>query len=160
MAFHFIDNNAQFLPRAFDEANFNFFSRTLRGVEQQRDRWKRGLDVLNGTLGEAVGEIYVRRHFPDESRRQMGELIANLRAAFAERLARLEWMDEATRREALAKLDAFDPRIGNPVRFIDYSPIRVERGDLLGNIMRAERIPVEPAALAAAEPGRSLALGR
>lgn len=137
MAFQFIDNNAQYLPRAFDEANFEFFSHTLRGVERQRDRWKRGLDVLNGTLGEAVGEIYVRRHFPDESRRQMTELIANLRAALTERLRANPWMDDATRAEALAKLEAFDPRIGNPVRFIDYSPIRVERGDLLGNIMRA-----------------------
>jgi endothelin-converting enzyme/putative endopeptidase len=137
MTFHFLNSNAQFLPRAFDQANFDFYSRTLRGVEQQRDRWKRGLGVLNNTLGEAVGEIYVRRHFPDESRRQMGELIANLRGAFAERLARLDWMDEATRTEAQAKLAAFDPRIGNPVRFIDYSSIRVEPDDLLGNVMRA-----------------------
>lgn len=135
-AFHFINNHTAYLPRAFDEASFDFYSRTLRGVEQQRDRWKRGLGVLNGTLGEAVGEIYVRRHFPDESRRQMTDLVANLRGAFADRLARLEWMDEETRREALAKLDAFDPMIGNPVRFIDYSSIRIERDDLLGNIIR------------------------
>ena len=137
MTFHFLNSTAQFLPRAFDEANFNFYSRTLRGVTAQRDRWKRGLGVLDNTLGEAVGEIYVRRHFPDESRRQMSELIVNLRAAFAERLARLEWMDEATRREALAKLEAFDPRIGSPQRFIDYSSIRVDPADVLGNAMRA-----------------------
>ena len=137
MTFHFLNSSAQFLPRAFDEANFNFYSRTLRGVTAQRDRWKRGLGVLDNTLGEAVGEIYVRRHFPEESRRQMRELIVNLRAAFAERLARLEWMDEATRREALAKLEAFDPRIGNPVRFVDYSSIRVDPADVLGNTMRA-----------------------
>jgi endothelin-converting enzyme/putative endopeptidase len=137
MTFHFLNDNAALLPRAFDEANFEFFSRTLRGVQQQRDRWKRGLGVLNGTLGEAVGEIYVRRHFPDESRRQMTELIANLRAAFTERLQNLSWMDEATRTEALAKLAAFDPRIGNPVRFIDYSPIRVDPADVLGNSLRA-----------------------
>ncbi|HKR24806.1 MAG TPA: M13 family metallopeptidase [Allosphingosinicella sp.] len=137
LAFHFINASTQFLPRAFDEASFDFYSRTLRGVPQQRDRWKRGLAVLDGTLGEAVGEIYVRRHFPAESRRQMTELVANLRAAFAERLARLEWMDEATRREALTKLEAFDPMIGHPVRFIDYSSIRVDRGDILGNVLRA-----------------------
>jgi putative endopeptidase len=137
MTFHFLNENAALLPRAFDEANFNFFSRTLRGVTQQRDRWKRGLGVLNGTLGEAVGEIYVRRHFPDDSRRQMNELIVNLRAAFTERLQSLAWMDEATRTEALAKLAAFDPRIGNPVRFIDYSPIRVDPADVLGNTIRA-----------------------
>ncbi|HYN45574.1 MAG TPA: M13 family metallopeptidase, partial [Allosphingosinicella sp.] len=137
MTFSFINSYTQFLPRAFDEANFDFYSRTLRGVPQQRERWKRGLLVIDGALGEAVGEIYVRRHFPAESRSQMNELIANLRGAFAERLRTLEWMDDATRTEALAKLDAFDPRIGNPVRFIDYSPIRVDRADVLGNIVRA-----------------------
>ncbi len=137
MTFHFLNDNATFLPRAFDQANFDFYSRTLRGVEQQRDRWKRGLGVLDGALGEAVGEIYVRRHFPAESRRQMTELIANLRSAFTERLERLEWMDEPTRREALTKLAAFDPRIGNPEHFIDYSTIRVARDDILGNVQRA-----------------------
>jgi endothelin-converting enzyme/putative endopeptidase len=137
MTFHFLSDNAQYLPRAFDEANFNFFSRTLRGVEQQRDRWKRGLGVLDGTLGEAVGEIYVRQHFPAESRRQMGELIVNLRGALEERLRRNAWMDDATRTQALAKLAAFDPRIGAPEHFIDYSSIRVDPDDLLGNVLRA-----------------------
>ena len=133
----FLSDYAQFLPRAYDEANFNFFQRTLNGVERMRDRWKRGLDVLNGTIGEAVGEVYVRRHFPDQSRRQMAELIANLRGAMNERLRQNAWMDDATRTEAIAKLEAFDPRIGNPVRFIDYSSIRVDRADVLGNVLRA-----------------------
>ena len=137
MTFHFLSANAPYLPRAFDEANFNFYSHTLRGVERQRDRWKRGLGLLNGALGEAVGRLYVERHFPAESRRQMDELIGNLRSAFQERLQRLEWMDEATRAQALAKLETFEPRIGHPERFIDYSPIRVDRADLLGNVIRA-----------------------
>ena len=137
MTFHSLNGAAPFLPRAFDEANFNFYSRTLRGVERQRERWKRGLDVVNGAVGESVGRIYMERHFPAESRRQMAELIANLRGAFAERLATLEWMDDATRAQALAKLEAFDPRIGGPERFIDYSAMRVERGDILGNVLRA-----------------------
>jgi putative endopeptidase len=137
MTFQFLNSSAPYLPRAFDEANFNFFSRTLRGVEQQRDRWKRGLGMLDTTIGEAVGEIYVRRHFPDESRRQMTELIANLRGALEERLRANPWMDDPTRTEALAKLAAFDPRIGNPVRFIDYSSIRVDPSDVLGNVLRA-----------------------
>jgi len=137
LAFHFIQSYAQFLPRAFDEANFNFYSRTLAGVPQQRDRWKRGLQVLNGSLGEAVGRLYVERHFPAESRRQMTELVANLRASLNERLQRNPWMDDATRTAALAKLDAFDPRVGNPDHYIDYSSIRVDRGDLLGNMVRA-----------------------
>jgi putative endopeptidase len=137
LAFHFIRSNAEFLPRAFDEANFEFYSRTLRGQERQRDRWKRGLGILNGTLGEAVGKIYVERHFPDANRRQMTELVGDLRAALGERLRRNPWMDEATRTAAIAKLDAFDPRIGNPVNWIDYSSLRVEPNDLLGNMIRA-----------------------
>ncbi len=148
LSYRFISQNAQFLPRAFDEASFEFYSRTLAGTQQQRDRWKRGLGVLNGTLGEAVGEIYVRRHFPESSRRQMGELITDLRAALEERLRANIWMDDATRAQALEKLAAFDPRIGNPVRFIDYSAMRVDRNDLLGNAMRA------------AEFQRNLALSR
>jgi putative endopeptidase len=137
MTFHFLNSNASYLPRAFDEAQFNFYSRTLRGVEQQRDRWKRGIGLVNGAMGESVGRIYVERHFPTESRRQMSDLIGNLRAAFQDRLRQLDWMDEETRAQALAKLDTFEPRIGHPERFIDYAPIRVDRGDLLGNVLRA-----------------------
>src|SRR6185436_1499943 len=137
LAFHFIRNSAQFLPRAFDEANFEFYSHTLRGQERQRDRWKRGLGLLDGTLGEALGKIYVERHFPDTSRRQMTELVGDLRGALAERLRANPWMDEATRQAALAKLDAFDPRIGNPIHWIDYSSLQVDPHDLLGNMVRA-----------------------
>ena len=137
LAFHFINSYANYLPHAFDEAKFNFFSRTLSGQQQQRDRWKRGLGLVNGALGEAVGRIYVERHFTAESRRQMDELIGNLRGAFAERLQNLQWMDEETRRQALAKLDAFEPRIGHPEVWIDYSNYQVNRGDLLGNMVRA-----------------------
>ncbi len=137
MTFHSLSGAAPFLPRAFDEAHFNFYARTLRGVERERERWKRGLDVVNGALGESVGRIYLERHFPAESRRQMAELIANLRGAFAERLGTLEWMDDETRAQALVKLDAFDPRIGGPERFIDSSAMRIDRNDLAGNMLRA-----------------------
>ena len=137
MTFHFIRSYAQYLPRAFDEAQFNFYGRTLGGQQQQRDRWKRGIALLNGTLGEAVGQIYVQRHFPAENRRQMDELVGNLRAAFSERLQTIAWMDDQTRREALAKLEAFEPRIGHPVRWIDYSNLQLDRADPLGNAVRS-----------------------
>jgi putative endopeptidase len=137
MAFHFVRSYAPFLPHAFDEANFNFYARTLQGVQQQRDRWKRGLGIVNGALGEAVGQLYVERHFPDESRRQMNELVANLRGALQDRIEHNPWMDDATRREALAKLAAFDPRIGSPEHYIDYSSLRIVRGDMLGNAIRS-----------------------
>ncbi|MEA3052449.1 MAG: putative endopeptidase [Sphingomonadales bacterium] len=137
-AFHFIRAHASFLPKAFDEANFNFYSKTLRGQPQQRDRWKRGVQLINVNLGEAVGRTYVERHYPAESDRQMGELIANLRSGLEARIAASPWMDAATKAQARAKLAAFDPRIGHPEKYIDYSPLKVERGDLLGNVVRSE----------------------
>jgi endothelin-converting enzyme/putative endopeptidase len=137
-AFHFISNNAQYLPKAFDEAKFNFYSRTLRDVETQRDRWKRGVGLVNDALGEGVGQIYVQRHFPAESERQMGELIANIRSALKDKIENSSWMDAPTKSQALAKLASFDPRIGHPVKYIDYSSLEVKRGDLLGNAIRTD----------------------
>jgi endothelin-converting enzyme/putative endopeptidase len=137
LAYHFVSDHASYLPKAFDDASFDFFSKTLRDVPTQRDRWKRGVSLVNGALGEAVGQIYVQRHYPAESDRQMGELIANIRAALQEKIETNSWMDEPTKKEALAKLAAFDPRIGHPVKYIDYSTLKVDRSDLLGNVMRS-----------------------
>ncbi|PAX08295.1 M13 family metallopeptidase [Sphingomonas lenta] len=137
LAFHFVSDNAQYLPKAFDDAKFDFYSRTLSGTQQQRDRWKRGVQLVNNSLGEAVGDIYVQRHFPAQSKAEMGELIADLRAALDERLKANSWMDAATKEKALAKLAAFEPRIGHPDKYIDYSSMRVDRADLLGNAQRA-----------------------
>ncbi|WBO20884.1 M13 family metallopeptidase [Sphingomonas abietis] len=139
LAFHFISDHAQYLPKAFDDAHFDFFGKTLSGQPQQRARWKRGVRLVNGMLGEAVGKIYVDRYYPPESDRQMGELIANLRAAYGDELQHLAWMDDATRKQALEKLATFDPRTGHPVKYIDYSALTLSPGDLLGNAMRSER---------------------
>ena len=139
LAFHFISDQAAFLPKSFDDAAFDFYSKTLRGVPVQRDRWKRGVDLVNGALGEAVGKIYVQRHYPPESDRQMGELIDNIRAALGQKIANASWMDSATRKAAAVKLAAFDPRIGHPAHYIDYSSLKVDRGDLFGNAMRSDQ---------------------
>jgi endothelin-converting enzyme/putative endopeptidase len=139
LAFHFVSGKAQFLPKAFDEAKFNFYSKTLNDVPVQRDRWKRGVQLVNGALGEAVGQIYVQRHYPPESDRQMGELISDIREALGEKIRTNNWMDEPTRKEALAKLASFDPRTGHPVKYIDYSSLQVKRDDLLGNAMRSDK---------------------
>ncbi|MFL6846019.1 MAG: M13 family metallopeptidase [Allosphingosinicella sp.] len=138
LAFHFIRAHANGLTKAFDDANFAFYGKTLRGQPQQRDRWKRGVQLINGSLGEAVGRTYVERHYPPESDRQMAELIANLRAGLEARIAASPWMDAATKEQARVKLAAFDPRIGHPQKYIDYSAMRVDRNDLLGNMIRAE----------------------
>jgi endothelin-converting enzyme/putative endopeptidase len=137
LAFRFVSDHANVLPKAFDDARFAFYNKQLAGVEQQRERWKRGVRLVNGALGEAVGEIYVKSHYPAESERQMSELIANLRDAYKERIESNSWMDEATRKEALVKLAAFEPRIGHPTKYIDYSKLKVIKGDPLGNVMRA-----------------------
>jgi endothelin-converting enzyme/putative endopeptidase len=138
LAFHFIRSHASVLPSAFDEANFNFYSKTLRDVPQQRERWKRGIDAVNGALGEAVGQIYVERHYPPASDRQMAELVTNIRGALGDLIERNAWMDAATKKEALAKLASFDPRTGHPVKYIDYSTLKVTRGAPLANAVAAD----------------------
>ena len=140
---HFISDNADYLPKAFDEAKFSFFSKALRDIPVQKERWKRGVDLVNNHIGEAIGQKYVDRHYPAESQRQMTELVANLTAALGERISKSDWMDEATRGEAQKKLDAFEPRIGYPSKWIDYSPLVVKADDVLGNVQRAAQFAFE-----------------
>jgi endothelin-converting enzyme/putative endopeptidase len=137
LAFRFVSDHAGVLPKALADARFDFYSKELSGVQQQRERWKRGVAQVNGALGEGVGEIYVKTHYPAESERQMTELIGNLEDAYHERITSNQWMDEATRKAALEKLATFDPRIGHPVKYIDYSSMKVVKGDALGNSLRA-----------------------
>ncbi len=139
LAARFVSGHANVLPKAFDDAQFDFYSKTLNDVQTQRDRWKRGVDLVNDALGEALGQIYVERHYPPESEQQVGELISNIRGALQEKIENNSWMDPATKKEAVAKLEAFDPRTGHPVKYIDYSSMEVKRGDLFGNNMRAAK---------------------
>ncbi|HEU0095943.1 MAG TPA: M13 family metallopeptidase [Rhizomicrobium sp.] len=138
LTFHFISGMAPYLPKAFDDASFDFYSKTLSGVQVKRDRWKRGVQLTNGALGEAVGALYVAKYYPPAAQAQMAELIENLRAAYQDRISHSTWMDDATRKAALAKLAAFEPRIGHPDKYIDYSTFTVVRGDMIGNVMRSQ----------------------
>lgn len=133
LAFHIASDNASYLPKAFDEANFAFYRQALNGQKTQRDRWKRGIGLLDGMIGEGVGELYVARFFPPENKAKMEELVANLNKAMGERLKTLSWMDEPTRAEAMKKLASFDPRVGYPVKWRDYSAFKVEAGKLFEN---------------------------
>ncbi|GGD00533.1 M13 family metallopeptidase [Aquisalinus flavus] len=137
MRLHLISTNADVLPSEFDDANFAFFGTKLRGVTEQRERWKRGVAAVNGTLGEAVGQVYVEDHFPPESKAKMEELVDNLKAAFRMRLENLDWMTEETKQEAFDKLDAFNTKIGYPDEWTDYSDLEVIEGDAFGNQRRA-----------------------
>ena len=138
-AFRFVSDHANLLPSAFDDAQFAFYSKQLNGIETKRERWKRGVQLVNGALGEGVGKVYVERHYPSASNAQMSELITNLVGAYRERIQSNGWMDDATKKAALVKLEAFEPRIGHPVKWTDYSSLKVVRGDLLGNQMRSSQ---------------------
>ncbi|WP_417492261.1 M13 family metallopeptidase [Maricaulis sp.] len=134
LAFHFVDNQTGQLPARFDEASFDFYSRTLNGVDEQRPRDLRAIQFVNGRFGENIGQVYVERHFPPEYKAQMEELVEYLRAAFAARITTLEWMDDATRAEAQDKLESFLPKIGYPDVWRDYSTIEISGDDLIGNV--------------------------
>ncbi|MCC5995959.1 MAG: M13 family metallopeptidase [Oceanicaulis sp.] len=133
LSFHFLSDRASWLPAAFDEAHFDFFSRTLSGTEEQRARELRGVQLVNGALGHLVGQVYVDRHYPPEASRQMDQLIVNLIDGFRGRLERLEWMDDETRTEALSKLSTFEPRIGYPEIWNEFDGLELRANDYFGN---------------------------
>jgi len=132
-----LSNNAGLLPKRIDEAQFAFYGATLRGQEQQRERWKRGVQQVNGLMGELVGKVYVDQHFPPESKRQMQELVENLRAAFKDGIDGLEWMGEDTKKQAQYKLAKFNPKIGYPDKWESYDGLSVDRDDVMGTIKSA-----------------------
>lgn len=134
MTAHYLSDMAPYLPKAIDEANFDFYGKTLRGTKQQRERWKRGVGIVSGSLGEAIGQVYVKRHFQPRAKQEMDILVENLRAAFRDGLDNLEWMSEDTKKEAQYKLAKFYPKIGYPKKWKDYSALKVDRNDLIGTV--------------------------
>ena len=133
LTFRFISDHANDLPKAFDDARFNFYGKTLNDVPEQRARWKRGISMLDSSLGEAVGQLYVAKYWPSETARQANELVKDVTDAYLEKITNASWMDAATKKAALEKLGTFDPRIGHPVKWIDYSDLKVSRTDPLAN---------------------------
>ncbi|MGI8700859.1 MAG: M13 family metallopeptidase [Nocardioidaceae bacterium] len=123
--------------------NFDFYSRTLAGTQVQRDRWKRGVAVVESALGEAIGEQYVARHFPPAAKQQMDALVANLVEAYRQRIDKLDWMGSQTRSKALDKLAVFRPKIGYPQTWRDYSSIAIDRADLVGNVRRGHEFETD-----------------
>lgn len=132
-----LDDFAQSLPRAFVEADFNFYQKTLRGTTEQLPRWKRCVAATDAALGEALGEVYVKRVFPPAAKARALELVSNLTTALRSDLATLSWMSDATRKQAAAKLDTFIRKIGYPDRWRDYTALTVDRSSYAVNRMRA-----------------------
>jgi putative endopeptidase len=139
LTFSIAKDRAPVLSKAFVDERFAFNGTVLSGQPQLQPRWKRGVDAVNNAMGEAVGELYVARHFPPESKAKMDELVRNVIAAMDERLANLPWMTPETKVKARAKLAAFTPKIGYPSKWRDYSALEVVRGDAYGNAQRASR---------------------
>jgi endothelin-converting enzyme/putative endopeptidase len=128
---------APYLPKEFVETNFDFYGRTLSGTPELRERWKRGVAVVEGSIGESVGREYVARHFPPTSKAMMEELVGNLLRAYRESISHLDWMSDETKQRAFAKLDMFRSKIGYPEKFRDYSELEFDPHDLVGNVLSA-----------------------
>jgi putative endopeptidase len=132
-----IHSAAPYLASAFVAANFEFYGRTLSGTDELRPRWKRGVGFVEGAMGEAVGKIYVQTEFPPASKARMTELIDNLLEAYRQSITALPWMSAETKQRAHEKLDSFNPKIGHPETFRDYTALETDPDDLLGNVRRA-----------------------
>lgn len=132
-----ISSLAGYLSKEFVDTNFAFYGTTLSGTPAIRDRWKRAVALVEGVLGEAVGQLYVAKHFPESHKAHMEALVANLIEAYRISIADLAWMSNATKEKALEKLAAFTPKIGYPSTWRDYSTLDIVEGDLLGNIERS-----------------------
>jgi putative endopeptidase len=134
---HTARDAAGVLPKAFTEERFDFNGRVLSGTPELEPRWKRGVSAVNASIGEAVGELYVAKHFPPETKAEADRLVRNIIAAMDTRLANLPWMTPETKVKAREKLASFRPKIGYPDEWIDYSALTIEPGDAYGNFERA-----------------------
>jgi putative endopeptidase len=131
-----IDANASRLNEALNQQNWEFYSKELRGTKEQRPLWRRGVGTVNGTMGEVVGKVYVKKHFPPEAKERMGTLVNNLLKAYEVSIKELDWMSEDTKVEALDKLSKFTPKIGYPDKWKEYD-FEIKGDDLYGNLRRS-----------------------
>jgi len=139
MAAQFLTRYAGSLPSDIDQARFDFYSKTLNGVEQQQPRWKRAITTTEGQLGEVLGKTYAERYFPASSKAAMEELVANMRKSLAASLEENDWMSADTKVQAVAKLDSFVPKIGYPDKFEEYKGLEISATEPLENAVAAAR---------------------
>jgi predicted metalloendopeptidase len=137
---HLVSGYANYLSKDFVDTRFAFNGTVLAGIPQLEPRWKRGVSTLETGLGDAVGKLYVKEHFPAERKARMEVLVKNLLAAYKQSIDTLDWMSPATKKEAQAKLAKFTPKIGYPSKWKDYSALSIKRDDLVGNVMRSREV--------------------
>ena len=134
---HLLNKMAPYLSSQFDEARFDFYGRTLRGQQEQKPRWKRVLAVVDGSVGEVLGQLYVDKNFKPEAKARMLALVNNLQGTYADRIKRLDWMSDETKGRALTKLNTFIKKIGYPDKWRDYSKLTVVPNDFVANVLAA-----------------------
>ena len=134
MSWKLISQAAAYLSQDFVDERFSFYGTTLTGAPVNRARWKRAVSLVEGSLGEAVGKIYVEKYFPTEAKKRMDELVEYLIAAYKDSIEKLTWMSDETKKKALVKLTKFTPKIGYPRKWKDYSSIKIDRNDLISNV--------------------------
>lgn len=135
--FHLVSDFSPLLSKAFVDNSFNFYSYQLREIKEQKPRWKRGVQLVDGTLGESLGQIYVKKHFSPEKKQRMEQLVQNLMKAYQQSIDDLDWMSPTTKVEAQKKLASFAVKIGYPNKWRDYSALEIKNNDLVGNVIRS-----------------------
>jgi putative endopeptidase len=139
LTWHIISGASPYLNKALVDENFHFYGTTLSGIPKLKERWKRGVGLVEGALGEAVGQIYVDRHFGKQAKERMVGLVANLIQAYRVDIKALTWMSDETKEKAFIKLDKFTPKIGYPDKWRDYSKLTINQGDLIGNLAQISK---------------------
>jgi predicted metalloendopeptidase len=140
LQWHLLSHYAPYLSNDFVDEDFAFFGSTLNGIKENKPRWKRGIDLEEAALGEMIGKLYVAKHFPPQAKARMEQLVQNLLGAYKESIRSLDWMTEKTKQKALEKLASFDPKIGYPSKWKDYSALVIKPDDLVGNVMRSAAV--------------------
>ncbi len=132
-----VHSQVESLPRAFQDENFNFYGKTMRGAKEMQARWKRCVTATDNDLGEALGQVFVEKYYPPEAKARTLKMVNQLEAALRQDISDLPWMSEVTKKQALVKLTAIQNKIGYPAKWRDYTALKIERGDALGNSLRA-----------------------
>ncbi|MDV8155403.1 M13 family metallopeptidase [Acinetobacter bereziniae] len=135
--FHLVSDFSPLLSKAFVDNSFDFYSNQLREIKEQKPRWKRGVQLVEGTLGESLGQIYVKKYFSAEKKQRMELLVQNLMKAYSQSIEQLDWMSPATKVQAQKKLASFAVKIGYPNKWRDYSALDIKNDDLIGNVIRS-----------------------
>jgi predicted metalloendopeptidase len=142
LRWHLMRSQTNSLPKAFQDENFNFYGKTLRGAKELQARWKRCVTAVDGDLGEALGKVFVEKYYPPEAKARTLKMVNELEAALHQDITELPWMSDVTKKQALVKLAAIQNKIGYPAKWRDYTALKIERGDALGNSLRANAFEV------------------